>query len=43
MLKNVYMTLRNKNLVCLSIKLELEPKLLDYNQWEMFGGLHDAL
>jgi len=43
MLKNGYVVLRNKNLACLPIKLELEPKLLDYNQWEMFGGLHDAL
>jgi len=43
MLKNGYMTVRNKNLACLPIRLELEPKLLDYNQWEMFGGLHDAL
>ncbi len=43
MLKNGYVVLKNKNLVCLPIRLELETKLLDYNQWEMFGGLHDAL
>lgn len=43
MLKNGYVVLKSKNLVCLPIRLELEPKLLDYNQWEMFGGLHDAL
>jgi len=43
MLRNGYVVLRNKNLVCLPIKLELEPKLLDYNQWEMFGGLYDVL
>ena len=43
MLKSGYVVLKNKNLVCLPIRLELESKLLDYTQWEMFGGLHDAL
>ena len=43
MLKSGYVVLKNKNLVCLPIRLELEPRLLDYTQWEMFGGLHDAL
>lgn len=43
MLKNGYIKLKNKNLVCLPLDLQLEEKLLKYNNWEMFGGLHDAL
>ena len=43
MFKSGYIKLKNKNLVCLPLNLCLEGKLLKYNEWEMFGGLHDAL
>lgn len=43
MFKNGYIKLKNKNLVCLPLDLQLEEKLLKYNNWEIFGGLHDAL
>lgn len=43
MFKNGYIKLKNKNLVCLPLNLQIEEKLLNYNNWEIFGGLHDAL
>jgi hypothetical protein len=43
MFKSGYIKLKNKNLVCLPLNLCLEGKLLNYNEWEMFVGLHDAL
>ena len=43
MLKNGYIKLKNKNPVCLPLDLQLEEKLLKYNNWEILGGLHDVL
>jgi predicted N-acetyltransferase YhbS len=38
-----YIKLKNKNLVTLPLNLCLENKVKDYKNWEIFGGLHDAL
>jgi hypothetical protein len=38
-----YIKLKNKNLVTLPLNLNLENKAIDYKNWEIFGGLHDAL
>lgn len=43
MIKNGYIKLKNKNLVCMPLYPQIEEKFLNYSNWEMFGGVHDAL
>lgn len=43
LLRRGFVTVRNKNLVCLPINLTIENKLLNMEKWDLFAGMHDSI